>query len=52
MLVHLPDGYKPEQVSPPYSPPLRQMNYYTPAERDRLRLARSVPIDQPEEPTP
>jgi predicted metal-dependent enzyme (double-stranded beta helix superfamily) len=35
-----------------YSPPLRQMNYYTAAGGDRLRLARSVPTDQPEEPTP
>lgn len=45
-------GREPSVSIHAYSPPLRQMNYYTPAGRDRLRLARSVPTDQPEEPTP
>jgi len=43
-------GREPSVSIHAYSPPLRQMNYYTAAGRDRLRLARSVPTDQPEEP--
>lgn len=44
-------GREPSVSIHAYSPPLRQMNYYTAAGRDRLRLARSVLTDQPEEPT-
>jgi hypothetical protein len=43
-------GREPSVSIHSYSPPLRQMHYYTAAGRDRLRLARSVPTDQPEEP--
>ena len=43
-------GREPSVSIHSYSPPLRQMHYYTAAGRDRVRLARSVPTDQPEEP--
>jgi len=31
-----------------YSPPLREMNYYTPDAHDRLRVARTISTRQPE----
>jgi hypothetical protein len=45
-------GQEPSVSIHAYPPPLRQRNYYAAPGRDRLRLARSVPTDQPEEPTP